>query len=232
MADQNTHINYSAEDIERYLKGKMSAKEMHDIEKAALQDPFLADAIEGYSNASFEDSKKYLNETNASLQTQKEKTKVVPLQAKNFYWWRIAAIIILVVGVGMISWFIINSNSGMNEVKDIAKTKENKSLNADTLHQKETASAIVKNDSSKELLAQNLSPKSLKKENQKKDLQKKNDVVMRPQSSPSQAYEKKAPDSVVVDTNITASIASAEMPTRDSLQVRTPSPLAFEKKSV
>jgi hypothetical protein len=50
MAEQNTHINYSAEDIERYLKGKMSAKEMHDMEKAALQDPFLADAIEGFSS--------------------------------------------------------------------------------------------------------------------------------------------------------------------------------------
>ena len=56
MAEQNAHINYSVEDIERYLKGKMSAKEMHDMEKAALQDSFLADAIEGFINASFEKS--------------------------------------------------------------------------------------------------------------------------------------------------------------------------------
>src|SRR5215831_3785985 len=99
MAEQNTHINYSAEDIERYLNGKMSAKEMHDVEKAALQNPFLADAIEGYSNLSFEESKKHLNEINAALQTQKEETKVIPLITRNFYWWRVAAIIILIVGV-------------------------------------------------------------------------------------------------------------------------------------
>src|SRR3954449_8225347 len=106
MVDQNTHINYSAEDIERYLKGGMSAKEMHDMEKAALKDPFLADAIEGYSNASFVESQKHLNEISTALQTQKEETKVVPLHTKSFYWWRVAAMIILVLGVGVVSWFI------------------------------------------------------------------------------------------------------------------------------
>ena len=48
MAEPSTHINYTFEDIQRYLQGKMSAAEMHEIEKAALQDPFLSDAIEGY----------------------------------------------------------------------------------------------------------------------------------------------------------------------------------------
>ena len=35
------YINYTFEDIQRYLQGKMSAAEMHAMEKAALQDPFL-----------------------------------------------------------------------------------------------------------------------------------------------------------------------------------------------
>src|SRR6476661_6696579 len=115
MAEQNIHINYSAEDIERYLKGKMSAKEMHDVEKAALQDPFLADAIEGFSNASFEESNKHLNEITAALQTKKEETKVVSFPSKNFYWRRVAAIIIFVAGVGAASWYIIGSNNTSNE---------------------------------------------------------------------------------------------------------------------
>ena len=34
-------------DIDRYLKGEMSAPEMHALEKRALDDPFLADALEG-----------------------------------------------------------------------------------------------------------------------------------------------------------------------------------------
>src|SRR4051812_43173053 len=100
MAEQNTHINYSAEDIERYLKGTMSPKEMYDLEKAALQDPFLADAIEGFSNTSFEESSKHLNEVTAALQAGREETKVVPLPSKSFYWWRVAAMIIFIAGIG------------------------------------------------------------------------------------------------------------------------------------
>ena len=40
---------YSAADIEKYLKGELSLREMHDLENAALEDPFLADALDGMS---------------------------------------------------------------------------------------------------------------------------------------------------------------------------------------
>jgi hypothetical protein len=38
---------YSASDIEKYLKGELSALEMNELEQAALEDPFLGDALEG-----------------------------------------------------------------------------------------------------------------------------------------------------------------------------------------
>ncbi len=41
---------YKATDFARYHSGTMPADEMHAIEKAALEDPFLADALEGYPN--------------------------------------------------------------------------------------------------------------------------------------------------------------------------------------
>lgn len=41
--------NYSAADFERYHKGTMSLQERHQLEKDALEDPFLADALEGYA---------------------------------------------------------------------------------------------------------------------------------------------------------------------------------------
>ncbi len=34
-------------DIEKYLKGELSPAEMHALEKKALDDPFLSDALEG-----------------------------------------------------------------------------------------------------------------------------------------------------------------------------------------
>ena len=51
MAIDNNIKNFTADDIEKYHKGVLSAKEMHDLEKAAMDDPFLADALEGYAVA-------------------------------------------------------------------------------------------------------------------------------------------------------------------------------------
>ena len=46
-----TEINkiYTPADFERYHAGTMPVNEMHELEKAALEDPFLADALEGYA---------------------------------------------------------------------------------------------------------------------------------------------------------------------------------------
>ena len=55
MSEEKNIINYTATDIEKYWNGKLSPAEMHSIEKAAMDDPFLADALEGYKNASLAD---------------------------------------------------------------------------------------------------------------------------------------------------------------------------------
>ncbi len=39
---------YNIIKIQRYLAGQLSPQEMHELEREALDDPFLADAIEGY----------------------------------------------------------------------------------------------------------------------------------------------------------------------------------------
>ncbi|MBI1782133.1 MAG: TonB family protein [Sphingobacteriales bacterium] len=41
MSADNKHINYNANDIQRYLQGKMTPQEMHALERAALDDEFL-----------------------------------------------------------------------------------------------------------------------------------------------------------------------------------------------
>lgn len=42
-------MNDLKNDIDRYLKGELTPSEMHALEKKALRDPFLADALEGAS---------------------------------------------------------------------------------------------------------------------------------------------------------------------------------------
>ena len=55
MPEEKNIINYTAADIEKYWKGKLIPGEMNTMEKAAMDDPFLADALEGYKNASLAD---------------------------------------------------------------------------------------------------------------------------------------------------------------------------------
>ncbi len=49
MADNQQYITPTAELIRQYLEGKLDDKTMHALEKQALDDPFLAEALEGYA---------------------------------------------------------------------------------------------------------------------------------------------------------------------------------------
>ena len=115
MADEFTYINYSVEDIERYLGGRMNAKDMHDMERAALQDPFLADAIEGLQQQPFAQTYQHLDDIAIAIQGEKEPAKVVVLPVKRNYWWRVAAIIGFVVIASAALWYGRSSNVVKNK---------------------------------------------------------------------------------------------------------------------
>jgi len=55
VSEEKNIVNYTAADIEKYWKGKLSSAEMHAMEKAAMDDPFLADALEGYKDTNLAD---------------------------------------------------------------------------------------------------------------------------------------------------------------------------------
>lgn len=120
MAEPSTHINYSFDDIQRYLQGKMSAAEMHTLEKAALQDPFLSDAIEGYHETSSTTAEQHLNEINAALQAEKQDSKVVTIK-KNNQWLRIAAVIVVLAGIGVIGSYFFKKSGKQNQIAEVKK---------------------------------------------------------------------------------------------------------------
>lgn len=119
MAEQHTY-NYSLEDIQRYLSGGMNAKEMHEVERAALQDPFLADAIDGYAAADLKIAHDDLNSIHAALQKNTEETKVVAMPFKRFGWMKVAAVVLFVVGAGAVSFLLLNKT---NNEKPLAKNE-------------------------------------------------------------------------------------------------------------
>jgi hypothetical protein len=107
MSDYRNYIKqYTAADIQRYLDGQMNATEMHAMEKAALEDPFLADAIEGLE----ESKKEFNNESiNANLQQLRnqiaEKANTGKVRAlTSFRWWRVASAAIVLIVFGAITY--------------------------------------------------------------------------------------------------------------------------------
>lgn len=81
--------NYQLSRIHNYVNGLMSREEMHTLEREALDDPFLQDAIDGYKLQEGVDVKQL------SLLQQRLATRVnenVSLKNKRFYSWQRLAI--------------------------------------------------------------------------------------------------------------------------------------------
>ena len=110
-------LSYNHQDIQRYLSQKMSGPEMHAFEQAMLDDPFLADAMEGYRHASRSVSEQHLAYIEKMVSTKKEDAKTVTSFASGS-WWRVAAILLLVVAASVITYRITNSpaNEGAQEI--------------------------------------------------------------------------------------------------------------------
>jgi hypothetical protein len=137
MNDHKEHTSqYSAADIQRYVQGKLSAAEMHAMEKAALDDPFLADAIEGMQQA-FEEHEEsvvtgQLQQLHQQFQTRTTgKARVVAF--KPFRYWQAAAAAVIVIISGVWIYTLVNSNATENNTPAIAKTEDQKQTPAPSL---------------------------------------------------------------------------------------------------
>ncbi|HEU4472482.1 MAG TPA: hypothetical protein VFR58_15420, partial [Flavisolibacter sp.] len=95
---------FTAQDIERYHTGKMTPQERHALEKAALDDPFLADAVEGYVHTATPASDLQQIRQRLDQQQESKKAPIVPLYRRT---WLKAAAVVLFVALG--SWFAYNS---------------------------------------------------------------------------------------------------------------------------
>jgi hypothetical protein len=82
--------------IRKYHNGELNAAAMHKLEREALDDPFLMDALEGYEAAG-KDQQANLNKLSERLEqrTSVKKGRIIPWKA-----WSIAASIIVVLTIG------------------------------------------------------------------------------------------------------------------------------------
>ncbi len=126
MSEKDYDIVYTAQDIEKYRKGLLSSQQMHAMEKAALDDPFLADAMEGYQEtdlpvtAELED----LTQRLAARVEKKEDDKVIPFGGSSSRTWlRAAAMIIAIAGAGLLVYQFAFNNTSSKELA-LAPAKE------------------------------------------------------------------------------------------------------------
>ncbi|HEY8934816.1 MAG TPA: TonB family protein, partial [Cyclobacteriaceae bacterium] len=109
-------------DIEKYLRGELSSSEMHKLEKKALDDPFLADALEGASMLSTDEFSDDLASLRKKIQQRTEpEKKVISL----WYWpARIAAGLLILVVSGYIIFTLTDQNTTTQQLA-LNKTESN-----------------------------------------------------------------------------------------------------------
>ena len=156
VSEEKQYKYYTAADIEKYHKGSLTPKQMNELEKAALDDPFLADALEGYA-AKAVNIPSDLSELKKKLEEKISDTKVISLALRSsFKWWKVAAAVVILGGLG---YFTFQLSTGKN--KEVANqlelkksvipestiaTDTNRSITADS-------SSIATSDKRKEISA-------------------------------------------------------------------------------
>lgn len=180
MKEHKINNIYTAEDIEQYFLGKLLPEQMHAMEKTTLDDPFLAEAMEGYGAMKNEQWKIALNELREKFAAKENTVKIVALH-QPFKWWKAVAAI-LIIGSGITLAYLFNQSAVKNKTEPVANIKKdsidtvaNAVINADSFVIKETV-APTKNNY-KPLIAQvkpvpaadNTFIKSLPKRNIEKD---------------------------------------------------------------
>ncbi len=134
LSKDNNIKNFTAADIEKYHKGLLSAKERHDLEKAALDDPFLADALEGYAVAGVDHSTD-LYDLKKRLAEKVEAGKVIVMKTggkSSFPWMRAAAVVIVIGGLGLLANQFLFNNKKSGGIAKLENTKPNETKVSDT----------------------------------------------------------------------------------------------------
>jgi hypothetical protein len=116
MSSKNN--GFTASDIERYHSDNMLPEERHALEKAALDDPFLADALEGYAFTSTPNDD--LAKIQSRLDEKLDSKKVVPLFQK-YKWLSVAAILLIIAGT---AWLAYNISGKKNAAFPTALQKK------------------------------------------------------------------------------------------------------------
>ena len=137
---ESDKTTFTAADIRRYIDGRMSPAERNELERAALSDPFLEDALEGYASLSdparmpsdLEDLHTRLGESLSPGGQKRELpvgTAFFSTDSRLGSWLRIAAAVV-VIGAAGILLYVRNHRTGTPRYELATKQAELRSAPA------------------------------------------------------------------------------------------------------
>ena len=136
--------SYSHTDIQRYLQEQMSRREMHAFEKTLMNDPFLSDALDGYRKANADLAKEHLSAIEVAINKEKPEARVLPIHSTKASWWKVAAIVLIVVTGGMLSYSLFKKTSTSTETNPLVVNKTQTPVpRTDTIKEDEKSLADV-----------------------------------------------------------------------------------------
>lgn len=135
MDKQPSYHSYNWETINQYVQGKMTAEEMYWLEKQALQDPFLADALEGLVTTNIAASNANIAALNKQILHQASQGKKVALPKKsNSKNWLYIASVAAIFTIVVVSIYRFNTKENANRlVSTVQPSTAKEEINQDTL---------------------------------------------------------------------------------------------------
>lgn len=120
-----------------YIKGNRKGRDAHQIEKEALKDPFLADALEGYDEMKGNHEKEVAKLQKEIIRLQKQITTQSVKKVNYRKTWIIAACITLILVIG--SWVLLETV--VNTTTDTAQLPN---IQVETISKKQKNTTLLK----------------------------------------------------------------------------------------
>jgi len=118
--------------IKKYLNGELGARAMHELEKRALDDPFLMDALEGFEGASASQQPAFDD------LSQRLQARIQP-KVKRMFPYRIVAIAASVLVVVSVGWLWLSQKTGVTPDKQVAAVPVAKPAPAEPIQRGDTS---------------------------------------------------------------------------------------------